>query len=237
MGCRVLILRPEPGASQTAARARELGLEPVVAPLFTVRPLTWQAPDPAGFDGVMMTSANAARQGGAQLALYAELRCYAVGETTAKAAGKAGFRHVVTGPSDAQALGTMMASDGVRTALHLCGEDRIAIDVPGVVILSCPVYRSDAAEALPSRAREALMAGALVLLYSPRAASIFAALCDRAGIDRSRSTLATISTAAAIAAGPGWAAVESASQPRDQALLELAAKLCNSAAAGIDMDL
>ena len=44
---KVLILRPQPGADETAARARALGLEPLVAPLFTVRPLAWTPPDPA----------------------------------------------------------------------------------------------------------------------------------------------------------------------------------------------
>ena len=57
----MLILRPQPGADETAARARTLGLEPVVAPLFTIRPLAWEPPDPAEFDAVLLTSANAAR--------------------------------------------------------------------------------------------------------------------------------------------------------------------------------
>ncbi len=43
---RLLVLRPQPGADETAARARALGLEPVVAPLFSVRPLHWTPPDP-----------------------------------------------------------------------------------------------------------------------------------------------------------------------------------------------
>ena len=60
----VLVLRPEPGAGETAARARALGLEPIVAPLFAVRPIAWAAPDPAAYDAVMLTSANAARHGG-----------------------------------------------------------------------------------------------------------------------------------------------------------------------------
>ena len=60
----VLILRPEPGAGRTAERARKLGLVPVVAPLFAIRALPWTPPDAAGFDAVMLTSANAAREAG-----------------------------------------------------------------------------------------------------------------------------------------------------------------------------
>ena len=59
---KILVLRPQPGADETAARARALGLELVVAPLFAVAPLAWTPPDPAGFDAVMLTSASAARQ-------------------------------------------------------------------------------------------------------------------------------------------------------------------------------
>ena len=43
---RVLILRPQPGADETAERARALGLEAVVAPLFEVGPLAWTGPGP-----------------------------------------------------------------------------------------------------------------------------------------------------------------------------------------------
>ncbi len=82
---KILVLRPQPGADETAARARDLGLEPVVAPLFTVRPLAWTAPDPAAFDAVMLTSASAARQASEGLAPFKQLPCYAVGEATAAA--------------------------------------------------------------------------------------------------------------------------------------------------------
>ena len=86
MTAAVLILRPEPGASATAARARTLRLEPVVAPLFVVRPLAWEPPDPAGLDAVMLTSGNAPRLAGDGMTPFLRLPCYAVGEATADAA-------------------------------------------------------------------------------------------------------------------------------------------------------
>ena len=43
---KVLILRPQPGADESAARARALGLDPVVAPLFSLRPRSWEPPGP-----------------------------------------------------------------------------------------------------------------------------------------------------------------------------------------------
>ena len=87
----LLVLRPEPGASATVKRARELGLEPVAAPLFEIEPLPWEAPEPGGFDALLLTSANAVRHGGSKLAKLRGLRVYAVGDATAEAARESGF--------------------------------------------------------------------------------------------------------------------------------------------------
>ena len=65
---RVLVLRPEPGASATVERARERGLDAVAIPLFEIEPLAWEAPEAGSFDGLLLTSANAVRHGGEGLA-------------------------------------------------------------------------------------------------------------------------------------------------------------------------
>jgi uroporphyrinogen-III synthase len=219
---RILILRPEPGASESAARARTLGLEPIVAPLFVVRPLAWEFPAET-FDALLLTSANAARHGGPQLARLASLPCYAVGERTAEAAAAAGFDAVTIGPTDGVAAVELMAKAGVRRALHLCGRDHIPLAHPEIAIERRIVYASDAAGSLP----DGTLAGdPLILLHSPRAAARLAALVS----DRSDLRLAAISPAAATAAGAGWREVYVSAAPRDQALLELAAKLCQTAA-------
>ena len=219
---RVLILRPEPGAGESAARAQALGLDPVVAPLFTVRPLAWQPPE-GRFDALLLTSANAARHAG----VLPELPCYAVGEATAAAAHGAGLAEVVTGPSDGAAALALAAADGRRRILHLCGQDHVPLAAPGIEVVRRSVYAADALTALPAAAAAALAGGAIVLLHSPRAARIFAALAGA----RETLRIAAISPAAAAAAGHGWSEVRIARAPRDQALLELAAQLCKAAAA------
>jgi uroporphyrinogen-III synthase len=216
---KVLILRPEPGAAETAMRARALGLEPIVAPLFAIRPLAWTPPDPAGFDAVLLTSANAARHGGGGMTPFFALPCYAVGERTAEAARDAGFVDVRTGSSDAAALVALAERDGFSSMLHLCGQDHIDLDR----VSSIAVYAADPSGTLPPEPEQAV-----VLLHSPRAAARFAEL---AGARRDAFRIAAISTAAAAAAGPGWRSVAIAAAPRDQALLELAAKLCQTAGA------
>lgn len=220
----VLILRPQPGADESAARARAIGLDPVVAPLFTVHPVAWTAPDPAGFDAVMLTSASAARMGGERLAAFVGLPCYAVGEASAAAARAAGFGDVREGPEDGAALLPMMAGAGAASVFHPCGRDHLALELPGVAITRVPVYAAEAATSLPAEVEAAIAAGAIALLHSGRAAALLAALVA----DKARLSIAAISPRTARAAGPGWRAVAVAPLPRDQALLELAAKLCQT---------
>ena len=64
---RLFIVRPEPGASATARAAADLGLDSVAMPLFAVEPLDWDVPEPARYDALLLTSANAVRHGGESL--------------------------------------------------------------------------------------------------------------------------------------------------------------------------
>ncbi|HEX8374478.1 MAG TPA: uroporphyrinogen-III synthase, partial [Geminicoccaceae bacterium] len=126
----VLVLRPEPGAGETAARARALGLDPVVAPLFRIEKVAWEAPAEESFDALLLTSANAARCAGAA----PRKPCYAVGEATAEAARSAGFDVVDAGHSDGAAAVERMARAGIRRALHLCGRDHIPLHHPALTL-------------------------------------------------------------------------------------------------------
>jgi uroporphyrinogen-III synthase len=211
---KLLILRPEPGASRTAARAGAIGLEPIVAPLFEIIAMTGPPVEAGRFEAVLLTSANGARNAPAGLTA---LPCFAVGESTAAAAGAAGFVDVRTGPCDGSAAAAMMAAAGVKRALHPCGLDHLAVGAEGVAIERRIVY---SAEPVP---HERFEGPAVAMIHSARAGARFAQLAG----DRTAIAVAAISRAAAAAAGEGWAAKAVAEEPRDQALLELAAKLCN----------
>lgn len=224
----ILILRPQPGASETAERAGAIGLDALVAPIFEIEPIQWQAPDASEFAAILFTSANAPRFGGAELKLFLDLPCYAVGESTAAAAGKAGFRNIRTGPSDGAALVEMMVHDGIPAAFHASGRDHVALEHQDIRIERRAVYASNAVAFLPPEAVMALGKDTLALLHSPRAASHFAALVEAAGLSKQRTGLAAISKAAAVAAGEGWKSIAVSPEPRDHALLELAAKLCKT---------
>jgi uroporphyrinogen-III synthase len=218
---RVLVLRPEPGARATAERARKLGLDPVVLPLFEVEPIPWTAPDASGFDGVLLTSANAVRMAGDQLSTLRGLPAHAVGEATADAARDAGFDIASRGEAGVERLLDSLEPD--LKLLHLCGEDRHEAQVTRQLVTAIVVYRS---KELPDVDLRPASAG-VALIHSPRAGRRFAELVDRASIVRGGVTIAAISPAAAEAAGEGWARVEAAERPADDVLLALAARLCN----------
>lgn len=218
----VLILRPQPGANETADRARARGLEPVIAPLFTVRPLDWDPPSPEDFDAVLVTSANAPRQAGEALAAFTHLPAYAVGDASAAAAREAGFGTVRIGPSDGAAAVRLMEADGIRRAVHFTAPQPAELPRSEIALTQVPVYITLPGDRLPDEAIAAVNAGAVVLLHSPRAAELFGDLIDER---RSIARIAAISDAAAAAAGTGWADVVVASEPRDDALVDAAASV------------
>lgn len=219
---RLFILRPEPGASASAERARAIGLQPVTVPLFRIVPLSWQAPDPAGFDALLITSANAPRFAGEQLDRLKRLPAHAVGEASAAAARDAGLEIASIGDSDAGGL--LRSIDPQLRLLHLCGEERRQVEDAAQRITAIAVYR---AEPLAGIDRLEELEGAVAAVHSPRAAARLAALFDHGR--RATVRIAAISEAAAAAAGEGWERVEVAHAPKDEALLALAMRLCEDA--------
>ena len=213
---KLLLLRPEPGLSASAEHARSLGLEVVTCPLFVIEPVAWTAPDPARFDALLLTSANAVRYAGPGLAALAALPVFAVGDSTAEAARAAGLTVTMVGAAGAQHL--LDALPGRRKLLHLAGVDHGA--TTGHSVTTVPVYRAGQIDdpQLPD------VSNMVVAVHSPRAGTRLAELVS----ERSSTTIAAISEAAASACGSGWGTVEWPPHPTDSALLALAARLCQS---------
>ena len=84
------ITRAEPGAARTAARLRDMGFEPIVAPLLAIEQLTPPVPDLATFAALAFTSVNGVA---AFAALTPSRDCpvFAVGDATAQAAHTIGM--------------------------------------------------------------------------------------------------------------------------------------------------
>ena len=211
------VLRPEPGNARTAAAIEALGYRAIRLPLFAVAPVAWNVPDPATLDGLVVTSANALRHGGAGLARLAALPVHVVGEATAKAARDAGFAVASVGTRDAAAL--VAAIPPCARLLHLAGRERAA--VPGLAAIT--VYAADPLPIEPLTLD--VLAESVALLHSTRAATRLAALLapDR----RARVRLAALSPAVLQGAGDGWSATAAAPVPTDAALLAAARQLAD----------
>lgn len=171
---RVWITRAEPGAARTAASLRDMGVEPIIAPLLAVVPLTPALPDLTSFDALAFTSPN----GVAAFAALTPRRrhpVFAVGDATAQAATAAGFSDVRSAQGDLAALARLMATDLSDAAVLIpqaqtpAGDMAAALAQAGarrVTANALPVYRADpTAQAAPN-------AFDAVLIHSPRAGKL-----------------------------------------------------------------
>lgn len=216
---RLVILRPEPGSRASLERALGMGLDARALPLFRIEPVPWDAPDLSQFDALLLTSASAVRSAGNNLAPLTPLPVYAVGDATAAAAREMGLRVAAVGDCGIEQLLPLIPAN--LRLLHLCGRHRRTFNAQGHAITPIEVY---SAEPLMLEDAADALRGQVAAVHSPRAAARLAELVG--GMDRQTVRIAAISPAAAEAVGIGWNAVEFAQFPTDDALLALAARLC-----------
>ncbi|WP_086616809.1 uroporphyrinogen-III synthase [Erythrobacter tepidarius] len=224
MSFHLLALRPEPGLAATLEKARAMGLAITGSALSAIRPVAWDCPDPARYDGLLIGSANALLHGGENLARFADKPVYAVGRATAEAARARGFTVALTGSGGLQGVLDTIAAP--CHLLRIAGEEHLPLAPPGGITFDTVIaYRS---VTLPLDPVAPLLASGevLALLHSGASARHFAAECARLGLVRSTIALAALAPRIAVAAGEGWGAVHIAARPDEDALLALALDLC-----------
>ena len=221
---RVWVTRTQSGADATAARLKELGHEPLVAPLLAVWPLEAKA-DLMRVSALAFTSANAVRAFD-RAGRDPDMPVFAVGEATAQAALIAGYTDVHAGPSDVAALGVLIGAvlpDGA-VVLHPCAAERAGdLEAPlaaaGLILRAVPVY-----ETVPAPSDAAILAAMgsaeAILLHSPKAARALKALLERHSTPAARLLCLSPAVAAALQGGK-IPAVALATLPNDTALLNL----------------
>ncbi|MDH6231487.1 uroporphyrinogen-III synthase [Mesorhizobium soli] len=234
MARRVLVTRPEPGASATASRLRDAGFEPIVMSLSRTQAVRVELSAVSESIGaVAITSANAIRHAPSELiAKFSGKRCFAVGRKTAMAARNAGFSEVIEGPGEAVGLARLVSaelSEGAELA-YLTGRVRLpdfeqSLASSGhrlsVIETYDTVFVTDAA--LPELADGPLDA---VLLYSAKAAQAFSALADGNPLLADASCICLSERVAGglqhVESGRVFVSVE----PTEDALLALLAEVC-----------
>src|SRR3569623_437618 len=108
----------------------------------TAKRWTGTPPDPAEFDALILTSANAARLAGPGGDALRRLPVHAVGATTAAAAKAQGLTVMTVGRGDGRDLVATLAPQGVKRALLLAGRDR-RLDAGGIIARTIAVYASE----------------------------------------------------------------------------------------------
>ena len=234
---RVLVTRPEPGASQTARRLEAAGFVPILLPLFETHALfVDRASIPSQVGAVAVTSANAIRHAPRELvAALAPAPCFAVGEKTAETARAAGFLLVTEGQGDAEALArTIIAAGSDKQLVYLCGRVRRPafeemLAAAGIAVSAIEVYDAVGIEYAPGAANSAL--GGLpvdaALLYSAEAAKALAELTGRPELADLFENTAFLCLSARIAETlqrNGRGKILVAKEPTEDALLSLLGK-------------
>jgi uroporphyrinogen-III synthase len=227
----VLITRPEPGASETAARVAALGFQPVIAPVLTVRTFRASLPPAGDLQAILAASANAIP---ALPQSHRDLPLLAVGEATASRARAAGFSQVSSADGDASALAVLAAQSCNRDAAPLLlatgrGQGHaLAADLRarGFRVVRRVVYAAEPVRSLPAPARSALANGTLTaaLFFSAETARQFVRMLSRARLHEAVRTVDALAigqpAAVALQALP-WRRIRVADRPTQDAMLAL----------------
>jgi len=211
---RVLVTRPEPGASSTARELELMGFEPVKLPLQEIRPLAPPGLVPGGIAAVAVTSANAVRHAPANLlAALKGFACFTVGEATAAAARDGGFTDIREGGGDAIALArVLIRSNPDGMIAYLCGKVRLphfesALAAAGVATAAIETYDTVVLDRAAARIADAVGGQRLdyALVYSANAAKSLAGLIEESEVKAlfETTTLICISPRAAEVFGRG----------------------------------
>ena len=234
---RVLVTRPEPGASETVRLLETLGFVPIKLSLQETRPLVvddFACPEAVLI--VVIPSASAVRHGQrGLLKRWFEVPCLAVGEATARAAREAGFRHVREGGGDAESLADAIIADRPAGAVaYLCGKVRRPVFEQRLATAGIPVCVVQTYDTLPiARDDETVIRAAgtdsidYALVYSANAAALLLDLMMREMLQNvfAGTTLVCISPRVAEIFPPSGGKLERnkiviAQEPNEGALLE-----------------
>ena len=187
----VLVTRPVEDAEPLIRLLAETGIVGLPEPMLTIVAEASAPPDLDGVQALLMTSANGVRAFAARSA-ERSLPLLAVGDATARAAREAGFTTVASAGGDVEDLARLAVArldPAGGVVLHVAGS-RVAGDLAGRLAeagFDCRrtvLYRAETAQRLSPAATAAIAERRLdgVLFFSPRTATTFVRLIERAGL-------------------------------------------------------
>lgn len=230
MGKTLLVTRPEPAASATAAQLRALGYPTIVSPALVATALPPQSFDLPCGARLIVTSPQGARA----LASWSQLKAFyvlAVGDRTADLLQASGFTTVQSAGGDAQAILSVTGAQAAGTYCLLGAPSTghvlaRALAAQGHSVQRCDVYQITPAPRLTAAGAAALRDGEIgyVLFHSARSARVFIRQAAMAGLSAALRPCTALCLSAAVAHAVKDAqfhAVRAAATPTAEALQAL----------------
>ena len=232
---RVLVTRGRPEAERLAVEIAALGHEALIEPLLEMRILPGEPArligDLDGVQALLFTSANGLRAFAA-LSEDRALPVFAVGQSTAEAARKAGFARVESADGNVDDLATLVAArldpaDGALlhgAARQVAGDLQGSLREAGFTLRRRILYEAKAATQLSPEAAAALSGGQVdvVMFFSPRTGETFVRLVQVQSLVSSLVRCHALCLSAAVADKVDvldWSSIVIAERPNQEALL------------------
>ncbi len=177
---RVLVTRPEPGATRTVEALTARGIAAEAIALTEIQPVEFSTP---GFDcdALIITSQNAILHGAALLESAAAKPVFAVGRRTAEMLAGQGFAGIKWAKTAGELLPILTSSPHKRL-LYICGQNRRPQLEAGLASAHRQCMAVEVYKSVESRHNAAKLAHffanhkeSVVLLHAPSAASTFVA--------------------------------------------------------------
>ena len=212
LGRRALVTRPRAEAVALAEALAMRGIEAIIEPLLDIHYRDEPAPDLAGVQAVLCTSANGVRAL-ARLSGDRGIALFAVGEATAARARDEGFAQVESAGGNVEDLARLarqlLRPDAGRL-LHVAGSD-VAGDLAGQLredgfaVDRVVLYEARPVPGLSASSVAALQSGLVdfALFFSPRTAAVFTRLAEQAGAGAAMRGVTAVSISAAADRGLG----------------------------------
>jgi uroporphyrinogen-III synthase len=206
LGRRALVTRPPAEAMALAEALALRGIEAIIEPLLDIRYRDAPAPDLAGVQAVLCTSANGVRAL-ARLSRERGVTLLAVGEATAARARQEGFVQVESAGGNVEDLARLarrVLRPEAGRLLHVAGSD-VAGDLAGMLsetgfaVDRAVLYEARPVHSLSAPTTAALRSGLIdfALFFSPRTAAVFFRLAEQAGIGQTLRVVTAVSISAA----------------------------------------
>jgi uroporphyrinogen-III synthase len=231
---RVLVLRSQSSAAETAAQLHARGHESIIAPLMWIEIIARANLAAGPWAAFLLTSVHALRGLADQIDRDAVRRVpiFTVGQRTAQQISQRGFPSVTSADGNVNDLAELVAARLTPPArlLYLAGEDRFGdlagkLSAKGFAVDTVIVYRAVMAENLPQPALDALANGVDVILhYSRRSAEAYVNAARRSDVLAKALAPLHLCLSAQIAeplAGAGATLIKVADRPNQAALLGL----------------